>query len=153
MMFLTCWRCLHSSFAISCSCFQIIIIIKNYFIPKYFKIGSPLISPMPQHIPQRPSNDAKAPANTPATPSAERSHTSPSASSKLRPHQQRSRKRAPNPDIAPLSPPPTISGQNLFNVNSIEVTIIWWALSYHWFCSMYGLDCKSIKPIYCTFFI
>lgn len=102
---------------------------KKYFIPKYFKIGSPLISPMPQHIPQRPSNDAKAPANTPATPSAERSHISPSASSKLQPHQQRSRKRAPNPDIAPLSPPPTISGQNLFNVNSIEVTIIWWALS------------------------
>ncbi|XP_078164159.1 protein kinase superfamily protein isoform X3 [Carex rostrata] len=71
--------------------------------------GSPLISPMPQHIPQKPSNDAKAPANAPATPSAERSHISPSASSKLRPHQQRSRKGAPNPDIAPLSPPPTIS--------------------------------------------
>lgn len=84
---------------------------------------------MPQHIPQKPSNDAKAPANTPATPSAERSHISPSASSKLRPHQQRSRKGAPNPDIAPLSPPPTISGQNLFNFNSIKVTINWWALS------------------------
>lgn len=84
---------------------------------------------MPQHIPEKPSNDAKAPANTPATPSAERSHISPSASSKSRPHQQRSRKGAPNPDIAPLSLPPTISGQNLFNFNTIKVTINWWALS------------------------
>jgi hypothetical protein len=69
-----------------------------------------LISPLPQQIPQKPSNGAKSPANMNASPPAEMSHVSPPASSKLRPHQQRSRKRAPNPAIAPLSPPPEIPG-------------------------------------------
>lgn len=64
---------------------------------------------MPQQIPQKPTNDAKAPANMNASPPMDMSH-SPSASSKLRPHQQRSRKRAPNPAVAPLSQPPTIPG-------------------------------------------
>ncbi|KAJ4768049.1 Protein kinase superfamily protein [Rhynchospora pubera] len=71
--------------------------------------GSPLISPMPQHIPQMPY--AKAPANTHTTPpSIPMPHISPSASSKLRPHQQRSRKGTPSPATAPLSPPKTFPG-------------------------------------------
>jgi hypothetical protein len=63
---------------------------------------------MPQQVPQKHSNGAKAPTNM---------NASPPASSKLRPLQQRSRKRAPNPAIAPLIPPPMIPGQTFMTTS------------------------------------